>query len=203
MRNCTQSRAQVNTQQRRERERLAQHAARGARILARLQGRVILHYEWLSLKASSQYRDRAASYRCIRLLCACVCSSPSSRCSLPSIHIFPLATGMISGAKREESSKSSRWDEMIEKDRYFEKWYFSRHDSFFFFLFLECDRFLKSWEDDCSMHFKKVGEYLLKRIKNFRSLKRSLPFLWQFLNFRQRWFLSSSFFFWNVIDAFW
>lgn len=32
---------------------------RGARILDRLQGRVILRYEWLSLKSSSRYRDRA------------------------------------------------------------------------------------------------------------------------------------------------
>lgn len=120
MKNCTQSTEQVNTQQRRERERLAQHAERGARILAKLQGRVILHYdEWLSLKASSQYRDRAASYRCIRLsVRACVLLHLLAVPFLPSIFfLLPSRDDLGSQARRKLQVESM----MIEKDRYFEK----------------------------------------------------------------------------------
>lgn len=127
MRNCTQSREQVNTQRRRERERerVAQHAGRGARILARLQGRVILHYEWLSLKASSQYRDRAASYRCIRLsVRACVPLHLLAVPFLPStfFHHLPPRDHHLGEEKKVRSRvESSRVEMMIDKDRYFEK----------------------------------------------------------------------------------
>lgn len=79
---------------------VATRLVRGARILDRLQGRVILRHEWLSLKSSFQYRDRATRGSPAQVhtrTCAC-CSFP-----FPSSHLLltiPLQIGAIS---REET----------------------------------------------------------------------------------------------------
>lgn len=120
MKNCTQSTEQVNTQQRRERERLA--ATRGARgedpgQVARTSDPALRRVAVIKGEFSISRPSRELQVH--PSLCACVCSLHLLAVPfLPSIFfLLPSRDDLGSQARRKLQVESM----MIEKDRYFEK----------------------------------------------------------------------------------